>query len=470
MKNIDDLFDREVKNKLKMENSKIPEDINKKMDEAINNLGKRKRNYKKVSGICAACIAGTLIFGVTMPTYAQNILVIGKIFEMFNDVRYENYDKYASDLNVTKECNGYRVTINKIVYDSLYLDVFYTIQADKPLEKGLDLVDVTLKVNDKWLNSGFSGGPRKIDDFTYVGERSYSVATQRLAPKELKENMLGGDIEIPDNFNLSIDINSLGTITEDVMVEGKWNFNIPVSNELVKENIKEQDLNINLGKDLNGATLTKLIQTPINTVLQVVETKEPYDYSTLSFVIFDDKGKNLLPKGGRGIGDSDENGNSKIFSTFNLKEVDEDCESLTIIPYIQRDDMNEETSSGEVTFPKKLKTELNLTGESEVKLDNGEVYSKVNKIESNGDTTKVYYESKYSIYGAPSYIIDNETGEKIKPIGETESIYAYNIKQVEGEQFVIEFPKALSGDNYTVVFLDQSYYERAGDAIKINLK
>lgn len=466
MKNIDDLFDREVKNKLKMENSKIPEGINKRMDEAINNLGKRKRNYKKVSGICAACIVGTLIFGVTMPAYAQNIPVIGKIFEIFND----DYDKYASDLNITKESNGYRVTINKILYDSISLDIFYTIQSDKPLEEGLDLADVTLKVNNKWLNSGFGGRGKKIDDFTYIGGRSYSVAFERLVPEEFRKNTLGGDIEIPDNFNLSIDISSLGTITEDVMVEGKWNFNIPVSNELVKEDIKEQDLNINLGKDLNDTTLTKLIQTPVNTVLQMVEIKEPYDYSTLSFVIFDDKGKYLCSKGGDGVGISDENGNSKMFITSTFKEVDEDSESLTIIPYIQRYDMNEETSSGEVTFPKELKTELNLTGESEVKLDNGEVYSKINKIENIENGTRVYYESKYSIYGAPSYIINNETGEKIEPIGNKEAIYTESINHVSGNEFYIEFPKELTENDYTVGFLDRSSNEPGGDAIKIDLK
>ncbi|MDZ5254125.1 DUF4179 domain-containing protein [Clostridium sp. LIBA-8841] len=470
MKNIDDLFDREVKNKLKMENSKIPEDINKKMDEAINNLGKRKRNYKKVSGICAACIVGTLIFGVTMPTYAQNIPVIGKIFEIFNGEIYENYDKYASDLDVTKESNGYRVTINKIVYDTIDLEIFYTIQSDKSLEDGLDLLDVKLEVNNKWLNSGFSGGGIKIDDFTYVGSKRYSVATERLAPEEFKKNMLGGDIKIPNNFNLSIDISSLGTVTEDVKVKGKWNFDIPISDDLVKENIKEQDLNINLGKDLNDTILTKLIQTPINTVLQVIQTKEPYDYSDLDLVIFDDKGKYLYAKGGRGIGHSDENGNSKMFYTYNLKEVNEESESLTIIPYIQRNDMNEETSSGEVTFPKELKSELNLTGESEVKLDNGEVYSKINKIENIENGTRVYYESKYSIYGAPNYIINNETGEKIEPIGNKEMGYADKIKHVSGNEFYIEFPKELKENDYTVVFLDRSSNEPGGDAIKIDLK
>ena len=62
MKNNDDLFDKDIRNRLKMENMKVPEKINKKIDDTINNLGKRKRNYKKASGICAACIAGTIIF------------------------------------------------------------------------------------------------------------------------------------------------------------------------------------------------------------------------------------------------------------------------------------------------------------------------------------------------------------------------------------------------------------------------
>ena len=93
MKNNDDLFDKDIRNRLKMENMKVPEESNKKIDDTINNLGKRKRNYKKASGICAACIAGTIIFGVTMPTYAQNIPILGKIFERFDSRIYENYGR-----------------------------------------------------------------------------------------------------------------------------------------------------------------------------------------------------------------------------------------------------------------------------------------------------------------------------------------------------------------------------------------
>ncbi|MDM0458859.1 DUF4179 domain-containing protein [Clostridium perfringens] len=470
MKNNDDLFDKDIRNRLKMENMKVPEEINKKIDDTINNLGKRKRNYKKASGICAACIVGTIILGVTMPTYAQNIPVLGKIFERFDSMTYENYDKYASDLNITKESNGYRVTINKIVYDTLDLAVFYTIQSDKPLEDGLDLLDVKLGINNNFISSGSGGEGEKLDDFTYVGVKNYSIASEKFAPEELKKNILGGDIKIPNSFDLNINISSLGNITENVKVEGNWNFNIPISDELVRENIKEQNLNIDLGDELKGVELNKLIQTPINTVLQVTETRDLHDYNNLSFVIFDDKGRYLYSKSGTGIGDVDKNENSKLFTSYNFKEVYDDSKSLTIIPYIQRENMNKKDDSNEVTFPKEFKEKLNLNGETEIKLDNGEIYSKIKKIESVEKGTRLYYESKYSIYGAPSYIINNETGEKIEPIGNKEGGYTENIKYVSGNEFYIDFPKELIGNNYTVVFSDRSNYEPCGESIKIDLK
>lgn len=470
MKNNDDLFDKDIRNRLKMENMKVPEEINKKIDDTINNLGKRKRNYKKASGICAACIVGTIILGVTMPTYAQNIPVLGKIFERFDSMTYENYDKYASDLNITKESNGYRVTINKIVYDTLDLEVFYTIQSDKPLEDGLDLLDIKLEINNNFISYGFGGRGEKVDDFTYVGVKNYSIASEKFVPEELKKNILGGDIKIPNNFDLNINISSLGNITENVKVEGNWNFNIPISDELVKENIKEQNLNIDLGDELNGVELNKLIKTPINTVLQVTETRGLHDYNNLSFVIFDDKGRYLYSKSGTGIGDVDKNENSKLFTSYNFKGVYDDSKSLTIIPYIQRENMNKKDDSNEVTFPKEFKEKLNLNGETEIKLDNGEIYSKIKKIESVEKGTRLYYESKYSIYGAPSYIINNETGEKIEPMGNKEGGYTENIKYVSGNEFYVDFPEELIGNNYTVVFSDRSNYEPCGKSIKIDLK
>ncbi|WCM71519.1 DUF5643 domain-containing protein [Clostridium perfringens] len=112
---------------------------------------------------------------------------------------------------------------------------------------------------------------------------------------------------------------------------------------------------MNLGYELKGVELNKLIQTPINTVLQVTETRDLHDYSTLSFVIFDDKGRCLYSKSGTGIGDASKNENSKLFTSYNFKEVYDDSKSLTIIPYIKREDMNKKGDSNEVTFLRNLK-------------------------------------------------------------------------------------------------------------------
>ena len=325
-------------------------------------------------------------------------------------------------------------------------------------------------INNNFISPGFGGRGEKVDDFTYVGVKDYSIANEEFAKGELKKNILGEDIKIPNNFDLNINISSLGNIKEDVKIEGDWNFNIPISDELVRENIKEQNLNINLGYELKGVELNKLIQTPINTVLQVTETRDLHDYSTLSFVIFDDKGRCLYSKSGTGIGDASKNENSKLFTSYNFKEVYDDSNSLTIIPYIQREDMNKKGDSNEVTFPKEFKEKLNLNGETEIRLDNGEIYSKIKKIESVEKGTRLYYESKYSIYGAPSYIINNETGEKIEPIGNKEWGYTDNIKYVSGNEFYIDFKEELVGNNYTVVFSDRSNYEPYGESIKIDLK
>lgn len=74
---------------------------------------------KNICSICAICIVRPMLFGMTMPTYASNIPIIGSIFEMFNYKTFENYDKYALDLNITKESNGLKITINKVVYDEI---------------------------------------------------------------------------------------------------------------------------------------------------------------------------------------------------------------------------------------------------------------------------------------------------------------------------------------------------------------
>ncbi|OOM07350.1 hypothetical protein [Clostridium saccharobutylicum] len=47
MKMSDDLFDDQIRKKLKDEISCVPEDVNKKIDEAVKRIEKKKLNFKK---------------------------------------------------------------------------------------------------------------------------------------------------------------------------------------------------------------------------------------------------------------------------------------------------------------------------------------------------------------------------------------------------------------------------------------
>ncbi|MGG5460900.1 DUF4179 domain-containing protein [Clostridium sp. B9] len=489
MRDRDDLFDKEIRDKLKKEINVVPEESNKKMNDAFNKLGKKK--YKKVAGVCAACVVGTLIFGITMPTYAQNIPVIGKIFEVFDDNRYENYDKYSSDLNVTKESNGYRVTINKIAYDGIELNIFYTVQSDEPIESEIDIVDMDLKIKNKKLNLGFGARGELINENTYVGMRDYTVNSDDLVPKELREKRFGGDIDIPDKFNLKINIDSLGSLGTEGDIKGNWDFNIPVSSELVNGNVHEKELNLELG----DATIKKFIQTPINTVIQGVKYEEEDSNSDMNFVLFDNKGRYIVPKGANSSGFPYGEKGIQLYFTYNFKEVYEDSESLTVIPFKGKPMYNsieqeseennqEKVSSKEyviasedvsVTENKESKIKLNAEGDKEILLNNGRIYSKINKLESDGKITKVYFESENSIYGMPLYIVNNKGGEKIFPIGassigDTEKAFAENLKYLGDNKYVVSFDGDLTEGDYSAVFSIDEYYERAGNSIIIDLK
>lgn len=476
MKDRDDLFDSKIKEKLRVEHCTIPEEINKKIDDTLENLNKRKFNYKKVAGICATCITGVMIFGVTMPTYASNIPLIGGIFESFNEKRLENYDKYASDINITKEYNGINVTINKVVYDGLDLDIFYSIESDKELEGNLDIWDSNIKINNKAIHlGGGSYGEFTDDNKTYIGRISYSVNSNGYVPKEL-EKQFGGEIakKIPEEFILKLNIKSLGTKE----TKGKWNFEIPVSSELVKGKVKEIDCDIDLGNICEGTEIKKVITTPINTSIQGVY--KGY-YGDVDFIVFDDKGRYLEMKSGSGRGETVNGEYVSIFS-YEFKEAYEDSKSITVIPYVDRIEFansdldiendiessttisNEEDESVNTKETQaieestaKIVMNLNLDKDTVISQDNKKTYSTIKKVEVGNGKTKIYYTSPYSIYGAPYAIVDNKTGEEITTTGRADDIDFNAIEHLkESNEYVVTFEKELEHDDYSVVLYDQS--------------
>ncbi|BCZ47653.1 hypothetical protein psyc5s11_37200 [Clostridium gelidum] len=452
----DDLFDDKIKERLKNEINYIPEDVNKKINDAVKKIEKRRFNVKKVGSICVICVTATIILGIAMPAYASNIPIIGSILKMFNYKTYENYDKYASDLNITKESNGLKITINKVVYDGLEIYIFYTGESEERMEHSPSFDEAELKINGKKTSFASGGTGNFIDDNkTYVGMEHYSVVMNNIVPEDIQNKKnYGGYIEIPDKFILSLNIDKM-QYSENNYIKGKWDFNIPVSSEKVNGNVNEQECNIDLSNIGSENHINKIITTPINTEIQGTKTYDQENSNEdLYFVVFDDKGRYIESKSSESQGYIDDDGNHIKYFNNRFKEVYDDTESLTFIPYKYIFNNDDDTE-------KEITAKLNLQGETRLYSDDGKEYATITRIETKNGKTKIYYKSKYGVHVAPIEITNNKTNEKILSIDnsddrvyrkqEEESTYISN-----SDEYVITCDKVITEGDYSVRAKDQS--------------
>jgi len=433
----DDLFDNEIRKKLKSEISYVPKDINKKIDEAVKRAEKRRFNVKKVSSICAICIIGTLLLGMAIPTYASNIPFIGSLLEKLN---YKNYEKYGSDLDITKESNGLKATINKVVYDGLEIAVFYTVKSEAPMASEPDFMGAKLKINGQDATCLGSGeyGELSDDKKTYVGVLKYTVGINKMiwrnTPKQVKNNE---DIEIPNEFVLSLDIDKIGV--------GKWTFDIPITFDTINDKVKEKECNIDLR---NGYTINKIITTPINTELEGILKDGKTDNKFLQFSVFDDKGRHFFEEAGETYIHSDKEGKSHEYLSYMYKSIYDDTESLTFIPYTDIDESYDTDNS--------IATKLNFKGETKLYSDDGKEYATITRIETINEKTKIYYKSQYGIHVAPIYIINNKTGEQIIAFEDWQKNAEEVIYISNRDEYVVTCDKAITEGDYSVKMIDKS--------------
>ncbi len=460
MKMSDDILDKKIRDKISSENLYLPQNINEVFDKAINKAkNKRKNKFRNVVGICAALLIITMFFGETITTYANKMPIISNVLELFKTSRYEDYDKYSSELNITKESNGLKVTINNVIYDGSELSIFYTIESETSMKYVPILLVNEVKIDDKVTSFGYGESGKFLDDNkVYAGIRSYHVGIRSMISKEEQEKYFyGGDIEIPDEFMLSININKVGDIKETEITNGEWTFDIPVSNEKLKGMVKEYDLNIDLSNIYQNSAISKLILTPINTTIQGYIGLEDMD---LYFMVIDDKGRYISQKDGSGFGSTDDDSNYKFYFNTSFEQAVEDTKWLTFIPYernyarIKKENIGEDNG---IIEDFSLSEELNINGETNLKNKAGNDYATITRIEVNNGKTKLYYKSDYGLLAELKEIVDKDTDEVIKAVDNLES-KEYNTTRYLAEtgEVIVEFNGELTGENYEIKYYDIS--------------
>jgi hypothetical protein len=323
-----------------LENIKITEIIDKKIDKAIDNGIEKayieiKCKKRKIGiGITAASIGILLTFSVANPALAAKLPIVGSVFK-FIEKNLEapgSYSKYATAVNETVSDNGINITMSDILCDGEGLYVTYIVKSKEPFKyisydgKGLNIGQLLtseaynkVSFSNKELdNTGVAGLEGKfIDENTFVGMERYYLKS------------LG--TEIPDNFNFEVKLTSVGTgglnpKDKDQKIDGTWAFKVPVK---VDKSISKS-INVNY-KAGNGFCLNSVLITPFNIV---VNSTNP-DHIGYGIKVFDDKNKKYEPDK-RIIFD-----NNKQISYLNgeLKE----CKHLRVIIYKNKMEKGETT-------------------------------------------------------------------------------------------------------------------------------
>lgn len=135
-------------------------------------IKKNKMKVWKKSAMAAAIIASLSVatIGLTFPTYASSIPVVGDIFRFLDNGRtglYDEYKEYSTEMNMIKESKGIKVTINDAIFDGETVSLTYTIESDKDLGE-----DPFIHGNPDFKGSkGMAGSSRisKVDKNYYVG-------------------------------------------------------------------------------------------------------------------------------------------------------------------------------------------------------------------------------------------------------------------------------------------------------------
>ncbi|OEC01449.1 ECF-type sigma factor negative effector [Lysinibacillus sphaericus] len=321
---------------------------------------KRKMQSWKKNVAVASILVGlsATTFGLTFPAYAKNIPVIEDIFRFFdngrtessidsNDVKdeekglYYNYKQFSNEINLTKESNGIKITVNDAVFDGKTVTLTYSIESEQDLGKhaGTSLPKI------EGMNAlGGTDRTTKIDTNKYVG----ILTVSNLEDKTL------------DIANIKWNIDSIQNPDNHTEIKGDWNFDFSLN--AVDSTMQLSDSS----SERNGVkvNIEKISVNPMSFIVyydQIVSENisNKWDGVDVELEIKDDLGNVYSGEGNGGKGT--DSYNMSFSKTF--EKLDENATKLIVSPHITLRDYNSDNYSSvevskdgverEITLPEK---------------------------------------------------------------------------------------------------------------------
>ncbi|PFS15943.1 anti-sigma factor [Bacillus cereus] len=278
---------------------------------------KKMKTWKK--GVAAASILVGLsvaTLGIRFPTYAGGLPIVGDIFRFLDNGRtglYENYKEFSTELNMTRESNGVKVTINDVISDGRTLSITYSLESEQDLGDdpiilgGLDIMDAH--------GSSGSGKMTKVTEKKYVG---MVTTTHHDSNKKDKVNFRWNieGIEMPDRKK---------------SIQGNWNFALTVKSM----DSKERTIGGSSEKEGIKANMEKVAMSPVSFILYYNQevskgARKEWDSVDVELTVKDDLGNDYSGEGNGGSGNDPYN----IRWSATFQKLNENATKLIVTPHV----------------------------------------------------------------------------------------------------------------------------------------
>ncbi|WIY62787.1 DUF4179 domain-containing protein [Bacillus arachidis] len=278
---------------------------------------KKTRNWKK-SVAAASVLVGLSVatLGIGFPTYAGGLPIVGDIFRFLDNGRtglYENYKEFSTELNMTRENNGIKITINDVISDGRSVSITYSMESEQDLGDdpiilgGLEIMEA----------GGGTGSSQisKVADKKYVG---MATTTHHSSNKKDKINLRWNidKIEIPDKKK---------------EIKGNWNFALTVK----AMDSKEKTISGSSEKEGVKVNMEKVAVSPISFILYYNQevsknTRKEWDAVDVELEVKDDLGNHYSGEGNGGSGKDSYN----IHWSDTFQKLNENATKLIITPRV----------------------------------------------------------------------------------------------------------------------------------------
>lgn len=355
-------FDELIKNKINKEDWAVPKTLDDKLSELIDELPSEpkrinSRSYRKIAA--AAVVTLTILLAFNSSSVKAAVSNVIEYFNINKNSEYvgeaSTFQEFNNSIGISSEDKGIKLTIDNIVADDNFLNIFYTAESKDDIPKS--------EYQDYW--SAFEAKPfldLKVNGKKISGENTYKdeayLETNKILKGVYRANV--AETKLTDKFNIKISTDRV------LKTEGNWKIEASVDKSKVVAVSKivtpKKKVKIDNGVRINNIKIDKVAMSPLGNQIVITQYTDKVANSFQKFAIEDSRGNITTPLNYASRGTD----GNKMTNTFEFIGLDKDTEYINIIPIKYYDGRLEDTEKIDV---KKLPSTINLNDNGNITID-----------------------------------------------------------------------------------------------------